>query len=303
MVMTVARWAAELGPLRLLVAVGELGSITEAARREGISQPAASKRITALERAMALPLLRRTTSGSRLTAEGEVVAAWAARVLQTVDEMYGAVESMRTASNADLDVAASMTVAEHLAPSWLAALRRTSPEVHVGLRVTNSQEVQELVLAREVDLGFVETAALDPRLAVRRLLRDRLAVVVAPGHPWAGRRRPLQRADLAATPLIVREPGSGTRETLDRLLHDTVPAAPLLELGSNEAVKGAVKTGVGPAVLSVLAVSDDLRSGSLVEVPVEEVDLHRPVCAVWRRGERLGGASERLLRAAVTRPA
>ncbi len=297
--MTQARWAAELGPLRLLVAVGELGSITEAARREGVSQPAASKRITTLERAMALPLLRRTTSGSRLTPEGEVVAGWAGRVLQMVDEMYGAVESMRDASNADLDVAASMTVAEHLAPSWLSALRVSSPDVHVGLRVTNSQDVQALVLDGRVALGFVETAALDPRLAVRRLLRDRLAVVVAPGHAWARRREPLALADLAGTPLIVREPGSGTRETLDRLLREARPTAPLLELGSNEAIKGAVKAGAGPAVLSVLAVEDDLRGGMLVEVAVDGADLRRPICAVWRKGQRLGGPAESLLRAAL----
>lgn len=299
--MTDARWAAELGPLRLLVAVGELGSITEAARREGVSQPAASKRIAALERAMALPLLRRTTSGSRLTAEGEVVAGWAGRVLATVDEMYGAVESMRAASNADLDVAASMTVAEHLAPSWLSALRASDPDVHVGLRVTNSHEVQALVLDGRVALGFVETAALDPRLAARRLLRDRLAVVVAPGHPWA-RRRALTLAELAATPLIVREQGSGTRDTLDRLLREAAPTAPLLELGSNEAVKGAVKAGAGPAVLSVLAVADDLRAGTLVEVAVDGADLRRPICAVWRKGQRLGGPAERLLRAALGQP-
>jgi molybdate transport repressor ModE-like protein len=301
--MTQARWAAELGPLRLLVAVGELGSITEAARREGVSQPAASKRIAALERSMAVPLLRRTTSGSRLTAEGEVVAGWAGRVLQVVDEMYGAVESMRAASNADLDVAASMTVAEHLAPSWLSALRVARPDVHVGLRVTNSHDVQALVLEGKVALGFVETPALDPRLAARRLQRDRLAVVVAPGHAWMRRREPLTLAEIAATPLIVREPGSGTRDTLDRLLRDAAPTAPLLELGSNEAIKGAVKARAGPAVLSVLAVGDDLRAGTLVEVAVAGADLRRPICAVWRKGQRLGGAAESLLRAAVGQPA
>ncbi len=286
--------------MRLLVAVGEHGSITEAARLEGISQPAASKRIAALERAMALPLLQRSTSGSRLTPEGEVVASWASRVLQTVDQMLGAVESMRANGQPDLSIAASMTVAEHLAPAWLSALRATNPGVHVGLRVTNSQDVQSLVLNGEVDLGFVETAALDPRLVSRELMRDRLAVVVPPSHPWARAARPLDLPELARTPLIVREAGSGTRETLDRLLADLRPAAPLLELGSNEAVKGAVKAGAAPAVLSVLAVEEDIRRGSLVEVAVRGADLHRPLSAVWRRDRRTGGAWETLLRTAMS---
>ena len=295
--MVTQRWTSDLGPLRLLVAVGEHGSITEAARLEGVSQPAASKQIAALERAMSLPLLRRAPSGSTLTAEGEVVAGWAGRVLATVEQMRGAVESMRVHADPDLVVAASMTVAEHLAPTWLSTLRATRPDVHVGLRVTNSHDVQELVVGGEVDLGFVETATLDPRVSSRRLLRDRLAVVVAPTHAWAARRRPLAAEDLAGTPLIVREHGSGTRETLDRVLRPH-PADPLLVLGSNEAVKGAVKAGVGAAVLSVLAVGEDVRRGQLVEVAVDGLDLHRPISAVWRRGQRLGDASRTLLRTA-----
>ncbi len=297
--MRTQRWASDLGPLRLLVAVGEHGSITEAARLEGVSQPAASKQIAALERAMSLPLLRRAPSGSTLTAEGEVVASWAGRVLATVEQMRGAVESMRVHADPDLVVAASMTVAEHLAPAWLSTLRATRPDVHVGLRVTNSHDVQELVVRGEVDLGFVETATLDPRVESRRLMRDRLAVVVAPTHAWAARRRSLGAEDLARTPLIVREHGSGTRDTLDRVLRAN-PADPLLVLGSNEAVKGAVKAGVGAAVLSVLAVGEDVRRGQLVEVAVDGLDLHRPISAVWRRGQRLGDASRTLLRTAAS---
>jgi molybdate transport repressor ModE-like protein len=298
--MTTRRWANDLGPLRLLVAVGEHGSITEAARLEGVSQPGASKQIAALERSMSLPLLRRAPSGSTLTAEGEVVASWAGRVLDTVEQMRGAVESMRSHASSDLVVAASMTVAEHLAPTWLSTLRATRPDIHVGLRVTNSQDVQALVLHEQVDLGFVETAALDPHVESRRLMRDRLAVVVAPTHAWATRRRPLLPDDLARTPLIVREHGSGTRETLDRLLRGIQSAEPLLVLGSNEAVKGAVKAGVGAAVLSVLAVGEDVRRGNLVEVDVENLDLHRPISAVWRHDQRLDDAARALLRTAAS---
>lgn len=300
--MTSPRWSAELGHLRLLVAIGEHRSITEAARVEGISQPAASKRIAGLERSMALPLLRRTPAGSSLTPEGEVVASWAGRVLDMVDQMRGVVESMRATANPDLSIAASMTVAEHLAPTWLSALRTARPDVHVGLRVTNSHDVQALVLAGAAELGFVETAGLDSRLLSRHLLRDQLAVVVAPGHRWARLGRPLGLHELAASPLIVRERGSGTRETLDRLLQDTGAAEPLIELGSNEAVKGAVKAGVGPAVLSVLVVGEDIRRGNLVEIPVDGIDLHRPISAVWRRGDRMSEASQALLRTAAAPP-
>lgn len=291
----------ELMSLRLLLAIAATGSITEAARREGLSQPAASKRVAALERSLAVALIERTPSGSRLTAEGRVVADWAGRVVHDVDQMFEAVSAMRAHAPADLRLAASMTIAEHLVPRWLSALRAAEPALHVGLRVTNSQDVQRLVLDGEADLGLIETPSLDGRLSARVIAHDRLAVVVAPAHPWA-HRPPLRPADLATAQLIVREPGSGTRETLDRWLAPHEPSEPLLELGSNAAVKGAVTAGAGPAVLSVLAVRDELRSGRLVEVAVEEFDLSRPLYAVWPRGRTLRGPSRTLLAIAGRAP-
>lgn len=285
----------ELISLRLLVGIGTSGSITEAARQQGLSQPAASKRLAALERSLAVSLIDRTPSGSQLTAAGLLVADWAGRVFSTVDQMLEAVESMRTHDSPDLRVASSMTIAEHLVPAWLSALRASRPQLHVALRVTNSQEVQRLVIAGEADIGLVETSSVDGRLEGQVIAHDRLVVVVAPSHPWAARRAPLQAHDLAAAQLIVREPGSGTRETLDRWLASLGPKEPLLELGSNAAVKGAVRAGVGPAVLSVLAVHEELKSNQLVEVAAEGVDLGRPLTAVWPRGHRLDESSTTLL--------
>jgi molybdate transport repressor ModE-like protein len=288
--------------LRLLIEIGATGSITEAARRTGLSQPAASKRFAKLERSMAVPLIDRTPSGSRLTPAGLVVADWAGRVFSTIDQMLEAVESMRTHSPAALHVASSMTIAEHLVPVWLSTMRASQPRLHVALRVTNSQDVQRLVLQGHADIGLVETTSIDPLLDGEVLAHDRLAVVVAPTHGWARRRLPLEPHDLAAAQLVVREPGSGTRETLDRWLASQQPTEPLLELGSNAAVKGAVRAGVGPAVLSVLAVQDELALEQLVEVAVRGIDLSRPLTAVWPRGSHLDEASATLLTVARGQP-
>jgi molybdate transport repressor ModE-like protein len=291
-------WCPEFTSLKLLVEVAASGSITEAARREGVSQPAASKRISALERSMGVTLIERTPSGSRLTPEGGVVVDWASRVLDTVEQMLDAVASMREHASPDLTLASSMTIAEHLVPTWLSALRASVPDLHVSLQVTNSQDVQRLVQEGKADIGLVESATVDSRLEARLLSHDRLAVVVAATHPWAGRDAPLSREELANAQSIVRELGSGTREVLDRWLGSLQRAEPLVELGSNAAVKGAVKAGVGPAVLSLLAVQDELRSGELVEVMVSDVDPQRPLFAVWRRGRVLDMPSAALVRIA-----
>jgi molybdate transport repressor ModE-like protein len=285
----------ELMSLRLLCAIGNGGSISEAARSHGLSQPAASKRLAALERTMGVSLIERTRAGSRLSAEGLVVADWASRVLETVQQMSDVVATMRTHAAADFRLASSMTIAEHLVPDWLSALRDVWPDLHVGLRVTNSQSVQQLVIDGQVDLGLIESSSWDRRLEARELAHDRLAVVVFPDHRWARRRAPLTLEELAAEQLIVREPGSGTRESLDRLLDSPSRAEPLLEMGSNAAVKGAVRAGVGPAVLSLLAVRDELRSERLIEVEVAGMHLRRALYAVWPRGRRLGKPSLSLL--------
>ncbi len=287
--------------LRLLVLVGELGSLGRAAERLRIAQPSASKRMATLERRLGLVLVDRTRRGSVLTPAGIVVAGWALRVLDELDVLVTGADALRAKRQAELRVAASMTVAEYLAPAWIGELRRTEPTLYVGLRVTNSETVAELVRTGEVDIGFVESPAAPAGLSARRVATDHLVVVVAPAHPWARRRRPLIAAELAATPLVVREHGSGTRETVERALAGAGArlAVPLVELGSTTAVRGAVLAGTGPAVITELAVTTELAEGRLVKVDVADVTFGRTLRAVWAGGRRLVGPAAALLTVAA----
>ncbi|ATE56950.1 LysR family transcriptional regulator [Actinosynnema pretiosum] len=286
----------DLTTLRLLVLVGELGSLSRAAAALGVAQPSASKRLTAAERALGVVLVERGSRGSALTPAGTVLAERARRALAEVEGLVEAARALRAERDAELAVAASMTVAEHLAPGWVGGLRRARPDLRVGLRVTNSESVCALVRAGEVALGFVEAPGPLPGLSSRKVAVDRLVLVVPPGHPWTRRKAPLPPAELAATPLVVRERGSGTRDTLDRLLPAACP--PALELGSSAAVLGAVVAGAGPAVLSALAVAADLAAGRLAAVPVD-LDLRRALRAVWPSGRRLVGPAAELLALAL----
>ena len=283
--------------LRLLVLVADLGSLGRAAARLGIAQPSASRRLSRLERDLGLVLVDRTRRGSTLTSAGQVVVRWARGVLAELETLTTGAEALRAERDAQLRVAASLTVAEYLMPGWISELRRRRPELYVGLRVTNSALVARMVRAGEVTLGFVESPRVPHGLAGRRVATDRLTVVVAPHHPWARRRAPLSAQELASTPLVLREPGSGTRQTLDRELRrcGLDPARPLLELGSTTAVRGAVVAGAGPAVISELAVSGDLANGRLVAVAVDGLELRRVLRAVWPGGHRLVGPAAELL--------
>jgi DNA-binding transcriptional LysR family regulator len=129
---------------------------------------------------------------------------------------------------------------------------------------------------------------------------DRLVVVVDPAHPWARRESPVRGPELAAAELIVREPGSGTRQVLDDALSSWGGPSSRLELGSTAAILAAVRRGDGPAVLSALAVAEEIGAGHLVAVPTEDIDLTRSLRAIWPEARPLPPLARRLLNVAVS---
>ena len=300
----------DLGALRALREVGRHGSIAAAAAVLGISQQALSARMRTVERAMGITLLARSPSGSHLTEQGRLIVGWAEDVLDAADRLEAGLRSIRSGVSHRLAIAASQTIAEHLVPHWLVELRNIEqhdpgqgraerngaepgsaeqaggyPPTVVELTVANSTGVLELVRNGKAGIGFIETPHLPADLVTAHLRDDEMLVVTAPGHPWARRRRPLPLAEIAATPLVMREAGSGTRDTLTDHLAAQVPplhARIAMELGTSAAVRSAIAMGVGPGVLSRLAVRDDLVLGRLVAVEVAGPPLRRRLTAVWR---------------------
>jgi DNA-binding transcriptional LysR family regulator len=306
----------DLGALRALREVGRQGSIAAAASVLGVSQQALSARMRTLERAMGVTLLARSPSGSHLTEQGRLVVGWAEDVLDAADRLEAGLRSIRSGVSHRLTIAASQTIAEHLVPHWLVELRGVEqagveqagaqeagyPPTVVELTVANSTGVLELVRGGKAGLGFIETPHLPSDLVTEHVRDDELLVVAAPGHPWAGRRRPLGLAEIAATPLVMREAGSGTRDTLtDHLAAQDPPLRPLIamELGTSAAVRSAIAAGVGPGVLSRLAVRDDLVLGRLVAVEVAGPPLTRQLTAVWKPDDPLPPEGQRLLAVAT----
>lgn len=294
----------ELTALELLVAVADHGSVSAGARAIDMAQPNASRSLARLERALGVGLLTRSTAGARLTPAGLVVVDWARDVLGAARTLVDGTAALADAGEEELRVSASQTVAEHLLPAWLAALRRQHPDAAVLLEVHNTAEVVAGVLSGACDLGFVEGPRAPRGVRTAVVARDELVLVVAPDHPWTRRRSRVGADELAATPLLTREPGSGTRVRLDDELRALTgrPATALQELGSNAAVRVAVQAGAGPAVLSRLSVADALASGAVLEVPLD-LDLGRELRAVWTGPRRLTGIAADLVAVARSHPA
>lgn len=290
----------DLDSLELLLQIASTGSLGRAGAAHGISQPAVTARVRSVERLVGFPLVERSARGSALTPAGALLADWARDVLSAASAMEAGIASLRRETEARLHVAASLTVAEHLLPRWLVRLAADRPETLVSLSAMNSSAVEQAVLGDAAGLGFVEGPSVGGGLEASVVARDRLVVVVHPDHPWARRRRPVPAAELAATRLVSREPGSGTRVALESALSDHAPlAVPLLELSTNSAVRSAAAAGAGPAVLSRLALGDDPSALRLTAVTVTGVDLTRELRAVWPTGQRPSGPARDLLRIAT----
>lgn len=273
----------DLESLRLLVAIADRGSIGAAAEEIGISQPAASKRMRALEARWRLRLLDRSKRGTVVTDDGSAVVSWARRVMHELDVMQTGISALSLERRSGLAVAASLTVAEFMLPRWIGELRTRMPDLHPLLRVVNSEQVAELVRQGEADIGFIETGLLPRDLAVVELGADALSIVTLPTHPWARRSTPVGHAALVDAEYVLREPGSGTRSTFEAALRSEPRV--VLEAGSTTALIGAVLAGVGPAVVSTRAVTAYLETGRLVAVP-HELDLWRPISAITAPGRR-----------------
>ncbi|QIS02017.1 LysR family transcriptional regulator [Nocardia brasiliensis] len=286
----------DLAALDLLLSVIELGSLGRAAQEHGISQPSASSRIRYLEKLVGVPVLERSTLGSRPTPAGTLITEWARAVVRAAEQLDAGIATLRAEHASQLRVAASQTIAEYLFPGWLMQLRACAPGTAIALESGNSVEVAQQVLDRRAAIGFVESPQRFRGLQSHAVATDRLVVVVAPAHRWA-RRRTVGLDELAETPLIQRESGSGTRNWFEhavtRQLPDWTPSL-ALELSSTTAIKTAVASGAGPAVLSSLAVAAELAAGTLVSPSVTGLDLDRTLRAVWPTGERLTGPAREL---------
>jgi DNA-binding transcriptional LysR family regulator len=193
-----------------------------------------------------------------------------------------------------------MTIAEHYAPTWLARMRKEAPEMRVTLSMANSCEVMAMVESGRVDLGLVECPQISPSLKSRAIGIDELTVAVLPSHPWARPNHRVTAKELTSEGLLVREHGSGTRETLDHALSAAgLTANPSLELASNTALKSAALAGMGPVVLPVIALARELENGSLVEVELDDLVLSRALSLVWSSAANVSREAVSLLLSAA----
>ena len=281
--------------LRLFLEVARRGGFSRAAQALAISQPAISAQVALLERRYGQPLVERLPRGLRLTEAGVVVAEYAERIFGLAEEMEVALDDLRGIRRGHLTVGASSTIGEYVLPPLIGRFKALHPGVAVAVRVANTERILSEVRGRQLDLGFVGGRPTGDDLLAIAFDRDEIVPLAAPDHPLAGRSE-VALGELAAAGLVAREAGSATRATAEASLRAAGLEPRLaMELGSNEAVKRAVRAGLGVGLLSRRAADSELAAGHLVVLDVPAWSCRRELYAIHRREKRLTAAERRFL--------
>ncbi len=260
-----------LEQLRIFVAVAERQHVTQAAKALNLTQSAVSAAIAALEIRHGVRLLDRVGRGVALNETGRAFLSEAKAVLARAAAAEAALDDMAALRRGRLSIHASQTIASYWLPARLVAFHAAHPAVELDVRVGNTRDVADAVLDGTAELGFVEGVLDEPALSSEVVGSDELVVLVAPGHAWSCRKA-LKAADFPDSAWVLREPGSGTRSTLEAFLtaHGVDPATLdiTMSLPSNEAVMAAAQAGAGAAALSRSVAEAAISAKRLVAAPI-----------------------------------
>ncbi|MBK5652792.1 MAG: LysR family transcriptional regulator, partial [Rhizobium sp.] len=265
--------------LRVFHAVALRKSFTDAGHDLHLTQQAISFHIRSIEQELDVPLFIRSHHSVQLTKAGAILFAHAERILALYDEASRALAELREESTRRLRIAATNSISKYAMPTAIRIFQSRHPKVQVVLEIGNSTQVIEYLNQGAVDAALVSDGVpLSSNYRVTPLWREQIVFVVSPEHPWVSR-DDLTIDDLLATPVIMREKGSGTRAILERelaalgLSFDRLKIA--LIVGSPEAVKQAAQAGVGVGILSTLRARHSLSSDDLILKRIDGFDLTR----------------------------
>lgn len=267
--------------IRVFEAVARLESVSRAAEELGTSQPYVSKQIVSLESQLKTLLFARVGRRLYLTRSGEILKDHARNVVESLKFAEEMLLRAAEGSAPRLRIATT-TTGMYLVPEWLAGFGHCGPELDAKLIVTNGPEVERLVQAGEVDLGFVAKRPRTRSCVVHVVAEDRLVLAAAKGHPLNSCAVTLER--LQSERFIVREPESQTRAlSEDRIFRKCADWKFRLQVNHIDAIKGFVQEGIGISFISRRAIDQELKSGRLAVVTVRAVDLQRPICMLSNR--------------------
>lgn len=272
--------------LRAFIAVVDEGSFMEAAKRLHVAPPTVTFRVQSLEKELETDLLIRKGHGFELTEEGRHTYKLGKDLLALEEQIHGYIKNRRLQGDGRVLVGSGRTLGSYLMPGIIAEFNRKRPGIRVELQIDSSRETIQKLLENRIDIAVLGVSFTHEDLEVVNFLNYDLVLVAPPGHPLAGC-GPVTIAEVLNHPMVMREKGSLTRQLFEKVLR-SLPNRPgepkvAIELSNTEAVKGAVRNGLGLAFVFPWAVENEAAAGKLVRVPVRDFSVKRQVFIAYNR--------------------
>jgi DNA-binding transcriptional LysR family regulator len=272
--------------LKVFCTVAETKSFSRTSEIIRLTQPAVSLQIQALEEKYETKLFDRSSNTVSLTPAGEILYKFAKEILALYTSAEKAIGKQTGLVKGSLTIGSGSNIGNYILPSVITDFRQSHPKSKIYLLVSNSRRVIELLNSGNIDLGLVEGDVSRQKMVVKRLLSDELVLIVSPKHHWI-KKHEVSIADLIKEPFIVREPGSGTRQMMEKYLgrhgitlHDLKISA---ILGSTEAIKDAVGNGLGVSIVSRWAARKEIKYGTLHLLHIKEEKMARDFSLIMHK--------------------
>ena len=268
----------KLTRLKVFAAVAENKGFSKAAKELFISQPAVSIHINKLEKELGVLLIKRSDKNVELTPAGMVLYKYARRIIDLMAEAETEINKINGVIEGRLTIGATLTIGEYILPQIIGSFKQLHPRVEILLHVQNTEVIVEKLLSGHYDLALIEGLCDNHKIHKTKYLDDEIVLIVSRDHPWS-KKGIVSLEEVSTCDLILREPGSGTRKITELALRDAGLDIQnlniLMELGSSEAIKGAVAANLGAAFISRWTLEKELKMGLLSIIEIEGFRIPR----------------------------
>jgi DNA-binding transcriptional LysR family regulator len=285
----------QIESLKMFCDLAETESFTKAAQMSSVTQSAISQQISSLERKFHSLLVERSKKKFSLTREGRVVYDYSKRILATHEALQSKFQEIKSVVSGSIRVATIYSIGLHDLPPYIKKFLKSFPVVNMHVAYRHADQVYSDVLGNVVDLGLVAYPVRDPSLEIIPLRKELLVVICHPSHAFA-KARSLRVSELQGQKFIQFETDIPTRRAIDRFLKESkVSVQTVMEFDNIETVKRAVEVEAGVAIVPQPTVAQEVSKKTLVEVPLEGKNLHRPLAAIYKKNKVLSPALKEFL--------
>lgn len=279
--------------IKIFVAVCECGSVTAAAKKLHIAQPAASLAILELEQYYGVKLFDRISKRLHITETGKQFLQYASHIASLFDELEQSIQNWDNIGT--LRVGASVTIGNYLLPNYVEEFQKSYPEISLQVVVNNGKNIEEYVLRNKIDIGLIVGSGSNSFIESQSFMTDPLVLITSPNHPWTMFVE-IDVEALKGEKFILRERGSSSREVFENVVQiQQLKISPAWESTSSQAIIRAVSKGLGVSFLPYLLIKESLERGEVKCVNIKGVSVERQLSIIYHKNKFLSNSAKNFI--------